>query len=116
MSACFGGLAEVFAESVKRQAAWQPALEGWEMWQSQVIRRWRDQGRQEGRLEEKRSAVRTVLQERFGVEVPAGLAQLIDQTTDLDTLSSWFRAALAAASLDDFRAAVQPPPNGASSP
>jgi hypothetical protein len=81
------------------------------MWQWQVIRRWRDLGR----LEEKRSSLRTVLQEWFGVEVPPHVAQLIDQTTDLETPSRWLRGSLAAASLDEFRRAVHPPPIGATS-
>jgi hypothetical protein len=106
----YGGLAAVFAESVDRQAIWRQVLEGWEMWESQVIRQWRNEGRLEGRLEVKRSDLATVLQERFQIPVPADLAQLIQQATDLDTLSHWFRTALTAPSLDAFRAALQAPP------
>ena len=75
------------------------------MWQSQVIREWKTAGR----LEEKRKDLRQVLRSRFQSELPADLAQRIEQTTDLDVLTRWFDAALAMPTLDAFRNAVQAP-------
>jgi hypothetical protein len=69
------------------------------MWQSQVIREWKTETRQ--------SDLMLVLRERFQTEVPADLAQKIEQTTDLSVLSSWLLAALKVPSLDDFRNAIQ---------
>jgi hypothetical protein len=93
------GLALVFAESVNRLAMWQQALEGFDMWQSQVIR--------EGKAQTQRSNLLKVLRARFQPELPADLAQKIEQTKDLDVLTRWFDAALTTTTLDAFRTAMQ---------
>jgi hypothetical protein len=94
-------------------------LEGWDVWQSQVIRGWKDEGRREG-LEAQRRSLLKALQARFPGELPADLAQRIAQAADLALLERWFDSALAVPSLEAFRAAIQaapsPPPaptNGA---
>ncbi len=103
----YPGLALVFAESAGRLPVWKQALEGFDMWQSEVIREWKTAGRREGRLEEKHGDLLLVLRERFQTEVPTDLAQRIEQTTDLEVLSNWLTAALRAPSLDAFRSAIQ---------
>ncbi|HKI37536.1 MAG TPA: hypothetical protein VKA46_37115 [Gemmataceae bacterium] len=74
------------------------------MWQSQVIREWKAAGR----LEVQRNYLLRVLGARWTPDVPADLARTIEQITDLDLLTRWFDAALAAPTLDAFRSAMQP--------
>jgi hypothetical protein len=109
----YAGLAEVFADWAGHRPIWTQPLEGIvNMWQSQVIREWKDAGRQEARLEERRSALVKVLQKRFPPEIPADLTQMIQQSTDPEQLSRWFDAALDAPSLDAVRNVIQPSPTG----
>lgn len=124
----YAGLAKVFADWVGCLPAWKQALEGWNVWQSQVIKEWKDatrqeglqegrlQGQLEGQLEASRGQLLKLLRTRFQSEVPADLTQTIEQTTKLETLSQWFDSALTASTLEAFRSAVQGPPppiNGA---
>jgi hypothetical protein len=97
------GLALIFADSVGRLPVWKQALEGFDMWESQVIREWKT----EAQVELQRKNLREVLRSRFPPEVPTDLAERIDQTTDLGALTRWFGAALTAPTLDAFRGAVQ---------
>ncbi len=76
------------------------------MWESQVIREWKTPGR----VEEKRSDLLLVLREWFQIEVPADLAQKIQQTTDLGVLTGWLRTASTVPTLDAFRTAIQSTP------
>jgi hypothetical protein len=99
----YPGLALVFADSVGRLPIWKQKLEGFDMWQSQVIREWKT----EARLEEKRNDLLKVLRVRFPPEVPADLARRIEETTDLDLLTRWFDAALSIPTLDAFRSNLQ---------
>jgi hypothetical protein len=114
----YAGLALVFADKTGCLPAWRGAMEGLNMtWKSQVIEAWRqegrDEGREQGRLAEKRADLLEALAERFKVEVPTDLAQMIASATDLAVLSRWFRAALTEPSLEAFRSAVQSaPPTG----
>jgi len=80
----YPGLALVFADSVGRLPVWKQALEGFDMWESQVIREWKTAGRVEGRLEEKRKDLRQVLRSRFQSELPADLAERIVVETNHD--------------------------------
>ncbi len=99
----YAGLALVFTESAGRLSIWKQALEGFDMWQSEVIREWKTAGG----LEAQRSSLLKVLRARFQPELPADLAQRIEQTTDLNLLTRWFDAALAMPTLDAFRSAIQ---------
>ena len=101
----YAGLAKVFAERSGCLPAWKQTLEGFDMWQSQVIKEWKDEGRQE----EKRNGLLQVLRVRFKTEPPPELTQMIQATTDLATLSRWFDAALETASLEEFRSRMQAP-------
>lgn len=76
------------------------------MWQSQVIREWKTVGSQEAQ----RSSLLKVLRARFQPELPADVAQRIEQTTDLNILTRWFDAALAVSTLDAFRGVIQATP------
>ena len=109
----YAGLARVFAERAGCLPAWERALEGFDMWQSQVIKEWKDEGRKEGRQEGQREAMQAallqVLRRRFKEEPPQALAQLIQQTTNLETLSRWTDHAWEVASLEEFRTRIQAP-------
>jgi hypothetical protein len=107
-------LALVFAERAGWLPAWKPSLEAMNVWESQVIKEWKNAGRteglREGQLEMRRTDLLRVMRIRYKTEIPADLAQTIQQTTDLDLLSRWFDAALEAPSLEAFRSAAQLPP------
>jgi len=100
----YPGLALVFADGAGRLPIWKQTLEGFDMWQSEVIREWKTAGR----LDAQRNDLLLVLRERFQTEVPADLVQKIQQTLDLSVLTSWLSAALKVPSLDAFRSAMQP--------
>jgi hypothetical protein len=99
----YAGLALIFADSVGRWPVWKQALEGFNVWESQAVREWKT----EARVEEKRGDILVVLRERFEAEVPADLAQKVQQTTDLGVLAGWLKVAAKVASFDAFRAAIQ---------
>jgi hypothetical protein len=103
----YAGLALVFAERAGCLPAWKQSLERVDMWESQVIREWKNKGRDEGRLETRQDVLLRALRVRFRAEVPEDLAQQVRQTTDPEVLTRWFDAALVAQSLEAFRSVVQ---------
>jgi hypothetical protein len=125
------GLALVFAERAGCLPAWKQALEGWEMWESQVIREWKEEGRREalregreeglkagrqeglkeGQMEGQRTALLKFLRARFQAEVPTDLAEAIRQATDPEVLARWLDGALTAPSLEAFRSLVRAAPD-----
>lgn len=104
----FAGLALVFAERAGCLAVWDHALKGWGMVESQVIGRWKQEGRQEGQLEMQRKDLLKVLRSRFGATLPSEVETAVQQQTQPDVLARWFDAALAADSLEAFRAGMMP--------
>ena len=107
----YAALALVFAELTDSRAVWQQALEGWNMRESQQVLEWQAQARAEERVLTRRADLRRVLERRFPGPVPADLAVHLDALTDPEELTRCFDAALDAASLDAFRAAVLPQPS-----
>jgi hypothetical protein len=119
-------LAVVFAERAGCLSAWKQSLEALSMWESQVIKEWKDagcqegreEGRQEGRQEGRReglveairAALIKLLRARFQGGLLSELTSAIEQTTDLDTLSRWFDAALTIDSVEAFCSLIQTPP------
>jgi hypothetical protein len=87
-------------------AARQQSLEGFNVQQLDIVREWKD----EARVETRRTDLLHVLRKRFPPEVPADLAEIIQQTQDLAILSRWFDAALDAPSLEAFRGIAQTSP------
>jgi hypothetical protein len=87
------------------------------MWQSQVIKGWKDEGRQEGALARQRSNLLKLVRSRLSGALPPGLAQQIEQERELATLERWFDQALAAgtpeALLQALGKAPPAPTNGA---
>jgi hypothetical protein len=102
LRATYGGLALVFAELTEGRPAWQKALEGWNVRESQQVLEWQA----EAKVEEARAKVLRALQLRFGADVPAELSALVEAQANLDVLNRWFDQAVTAATLADFRAAV----------
>jgi hypothetical protein len=100
----YAGLALVFAERAGRLAVWKEALEGLNVWESQVALEWKNAGRQEAM----RSALSKVLRSRFQAELPASITDAVQQATDPEVLSRWFDASLTAASLEAFAQLIQP--------
>jgi hypothetical protein len=107
----YGGLALVFAELAGCAAQWRAALKEWNVQQSQQVLEWQEAARKETRketeLQNARAYLLRALQLRFQGPVPADLASAIAALQDGEELSRWFDAALTAASLEAFRAAVK---------
>lgn len=76
------------------------------MRESQYIRAWIEEGKQEGRLEANRSSILQVLRARFKAALPDDVRATVEGTNDLDTLSRWLKTAATVNSLDEFRAAL----------
>jgi hypothetical protein len=106
----YGGLALVFAELTAGGLAWQQALEGWNVEQSQQVLEWqakaRKEGRVEGKAEGKADWLLRLLERRFAAPVPEGVAAAILATKDVAQLDNWFEAAWRTESLDEFRRLV----------
>jgi hypothetical protein len=99
----------VFAERAGCLPVWKKALEGWEMWHSQVVQQWKDEGRAEGELRTQRSNLLQILRLQFKVEIPPDLVTLIEQTTSMDVLNRWLNLSFEVSSLDDFRHRLETP-------
>lgn len=106
----YGGIALVFAELADVSAAWRRALEGWNVRQSQQVLEWQNQaraeGKAEGQIKGQQSALLRVLQRRFLNPLSTDLVETIIAMNDLDVLARWLDAAVAAASLESFRASL----------
>jgi hypothetical protein len=113
----------VFAELAGRTDAWRPALEGWDMRESQIVQEWqaqaraegRAEGREEGEVRRARAVIVRALQVRFG-NVPEDVRARVENEGDLALLQGWFDLALTANSLAEFQAALAVGSNGASPP
>lgn len=96
----------VFAELARRLVNWQNALRGWQMRESQVIKGWMDEGKQIGVVETQRAFLLETLRARFQDPLSETVRVAIDGTNDPATLERWFKAALRANTLAEFRAAM----------
>jgi hypothetical protein len=94
----YGALALIFSELTRHGAAWDRALEGWNVKRSRHVMEWQAEGR--------RADLLVVLQTRFQRTIPKDLEAAIAELRDADELTRWVREAAAAASLEDFRSAV----------
>jgi hypothetical protein len=101
----YGGLALVFADLAGCHQVWETALEGWNMVESEVVKKWQEKARIEGRAEGEATAMRTglrkVLQSRSQQPLPQEILDKV-AAVDLDTLRPWFDIALSVGSLDEF--------------
>jgi hypothetical protein len=102
-------LALVFAEmaGLERQRLWETELEGFNVQESTVMRKWRkdgvDEGVQKGTLTTARADVVKVLQARFPeVPVPEGVRSALEKNTDVQQLGDWLCQAAVTASPADF--------------
>ncbi len=106
----YRNLALVLAELAKELVNWQQALEGWQMQESQVILGWMKRGKQEGTVENARAFLLEAVRTRLQDPVPEPVRLAIEGTNDPDTLTRWFKAALAVSTLDEFTAVMRQQP------
>jgi hypothetical protein len=98
-----------------RKPLWEPELGGFNMQESPIMRKWRqeardkgveegmEKGMEKGALTTARAAVVNVLQARFPqTPVPAGVHAALEKNTDLGTLTDWHREAVLTGSPADF--------------
>ena len=100
-------MALVFAELTRELVNWQQALEGWQMLESQVVNNWLNQGELRGIVKARREVLLVVVRERLQDPAPEAVRLAVEGTNDPDTLDRWFKAALKAATLADFLAAMK---------
>jgi hypothetical protein len=98
----------VFAELTRRQVDWLRALEGWQMRESQYIKRWEQVGEERGILQTKREDLLQVVR-RLEDPVPEVIRLAVEGTNDLQTLKRWFDAALDANTIAELRHAMKLP-------
>lgn len=102
----YGGLALVFAELTRFRQAWQQALGGWNVTESQQVLEWMAQGKAEGEalgaLQAHRTLLRNLLEDRFG-PLPADLLQRIEAMTDLERLGAAIREVYRVQALTDLQ-------------
>lgn len=119
------GVALIFAHWRGLQQIWGPSLEGLDVEQIELVRRWKDaargeghrEGLKEGIQEGHREALRQAVRIRFDVELPSDLNEALRQIKDKSMLDRWFKLSLESATFADFRAAIMPPkPNGTPKP
>lgn len=123
-----------------RTTLWEKALEGWDVEQIDIVRRWKESARREGReqglregqeegrregqalgqVQAGRNNLLKLLRAKFSTEQLADVVHAIAQQADPDVLSHWFDAVLIASTIDDVRTAIQPaappPANGTPTP
>ena len=95
-------LAKVFADLAGTAERWKAALLELDMQVSPTVEGWK----REGALESTRQDLLQAIAVRFKTTAPPEVILKIQESTDLNTLKSWFGASLTANSLDLFRAAT----------
>jgi hypothetical protein len=102
-----GRIALTFAELGGCFAAWETALEGWDMTESKVVNRWMDEARRDERLKASRQHLLELAQGRFPGAIPAEVVDLIGRQDSAEMLEEWFRAAISAPSAEQFLSVVR---------
>ena len=103
----YGGLALVFADLAERRQAWDQALKGWNMRESQVVLEWQ----REAEIERSHKLILRLLELRHRQAVPPDLVTTVNASHDLEELSRWFDLAVTADSLEAFRNALAVTPS-----
>jgi hypothetical protein len=101
------GIALVFAELAGCLRAWQDALGGWDMTESQVVNGWIEKAERETTLRTGCRYLLRLLASRFPGAVPPEFEQLIRQQESPDLLEHWHEAALQAATVEEFLAVLR---------
>jgi hypothetical protein len=102
--AVYGDLARTFAELTPALVAWQQALEGWQMRESQFLKGYIERGKLQGW----REAVLDLISPRLANPVPEEVRLAVEGTNDPDTLRRWHRLAETCQTLDEFLAGMAP--------
>jgi hypothetical protein len=85
-----------------RYAAWEKALEGFDMTESKVVNSWIDEAVRQRDLDNARRFLIRLLNKRFAGQVPADVMEAINAQPSLTMLEDWFDQASQVASLADF--------------
>jgi hypothetical protein len=96
-------IALIFAELAGCRLAWKRGLEGLDMTESIVVNEWIEAGE----VKASRLKLIDVLEVRFPSALNRELRQTILEQDTLSLLNDWFRAALRAATYDDFLAVLR---------
>ena len=111
-----GTVALLFADLVKRRAAWEQALEDWRVVESTLFREWTElaaqrgeargeaRGETRGQLRASRASVIAVLETKFGATLPPDLIERVNGEDDPAVLSAWLVRCVQTDSLEKTRA------------
>ncbi len=77
------------------------------MTESEVVNEWISQGEVKGQLKERRQKLLRLLQRKFPGLVPEEVSHLVGRQESLPVLDDWFDAAISAATIQDFLAALR---------
>jgi hypothetical protein len=77
------------------------------MTESKVVNRWIEQARREGRILALRENLLQLAQGRFPGSIPTEVVDLINRQDSQELLDEWFRAAISAASAEQFLSALR---------
>jgi hypothetical protein len=102
----YAGLALVFADLANCLPVWKQGLEGWNMRKSQIVEEWREEGRQEGRIEAFRDLLLRRLQKRFSALSAPEVIAVVQAQTNADELLRWLDLIDSVESLEAFRTAI----------
>jgi len=84
----------VFAEAAGCREAWAKALVGWNVVESQVVKKWQS--------EAKAATLLRLLKLRYGA-LPTEVESSVRQTQQAEQLDRWLDAVVTAATLEQFR-------------
>jgi hypothetical protein len=102
-----GKIALVFADLAGHYAAWEKALEGYEMTESNVVNRWVQEAREQARIEEARENLLRIVRRRFPTALTPEVVEVINTQPSLQILHDWFDTAIAAFSPEAFVAVLR---------
>ncbi|HYT88717.1 MAG TPA: hypothetical protein VEL76_08415 [Gemmataceae bacterium] len=77
------------------------------MGESEIANEWRAEGYRQGSLKAMRTAVLRALEIRVKAPPPAEVVKTVELMNDLNELSRWHRAAVAATSLEEFLTSIR---------
>jgi hypothetical protein len=102
-----GTIALIFAELAGRYVAWEQGLRGLNMTESQVVNRWIKEAEDRARLEQARSILLQILEDRFPGRTSTEVASTINAQPSLALLRDWVHAATKAANFEQFLAILR---------
>jgi hypothetical protein len=101
------GVVLIFAELAGCRPVWQDELEDWNVTESSLVNSWRQQAAEKKGLEQGRAWLLDLIQGKFPDKLTPDVIQTINAQPSLPLLETWFKAAVQAATYEDFVAVLR---------